>query len=113
MTFKIELGLGLAAAFALGEGCAALPRVSGEAAARARSRWPDSSFAQLEEGRATYVRRCAGCHALALPDSRSERQWKAVLDEMAGEAKLTPEERTLVEQFIFSVRTPAPPGGGS
>jgi cytochrome c5 len=93
---------------ALGAGCAAaLPRPSAETVARAQGRWPDSTLEQLEHGRAVFAQRCAGCHALPLPDSKSEAEWKKVLDEMGAEAKLTSDERTLVERFILSVRTRA------
>ena len=92
----------------LGAGCAAsLPRPSAATATRAQGRWPDSTFAQLEQGRSVFVQRCSGCHALPLPDSRTEAQWKKVLDEMAEEAKLTVDERVLVERFVLSVRTRA------
>lgn len=90
----------------LGAGCAAsLPRPSAATAARAQGRWPDSSLAQLEQGRSVFVQRCSGCHALPLPDTRTEAEWKKVLDEMAGDAKLTLDERVLVERFVLSVRT--------
>ena len=93
---------------ALGAGCAAaLPRPSAETAARAQGRWPDSTLEQLEQGRDVFASRCSGCHALPLPDSKSEAEWKKVLDEMAAEAKLTAGERVLVERFLFSVRTRA------
>lgn len=90
----------------LGAGCAAsLPRPSAATAARAQGRWPDSSLAQLDQGRSVFVQRCSGCHALPLPDSRTEAEWKKVLDEMAADAKLTLDERVLVERFVLSVRT--------
>jgi len=90
----------------LGAGCAAsLPRPSTATAARAQGRWPDSTLAQLEQGRSVFVQRCSGCHALPLPDSRTEAEWKKVLDEMGAEAKLTANERVLVERFVLSVRT--------
>ena len=93
---------------ALGAGCAAaLPRPSSATLARAQGRWPDSTLEQLEHGRAVFTQRCAGCHALPLPDSRSEPEWKKVLDEMAADAKLTPDERVLVEHFVLAVRTRA------
>ncbi len=93
---------------ALGAGCAAaLPHPSAATAARAQGRWPDSTLEQLEHGRDVFAQRCSGCHALPLPDSRNEAEWKKVLDEMAAEAKLTVDERVLVEHFIFSVRTRA------
>jgi cytochrome c5 len=94
------------AALGLTLGCAAaLPRPTAATAARAQGRWPDSSLAQLEEGRAVFVQRCSGCHALPLPDSRNEAQWKKVLDEMSADAKLTASERVLVERFVLSART--------
>jgi len=90
----------------LGAGCAAsLPCPSAATATRAQGRWPDATLDQLEEGRAVFVQRCSGCHALPLPDSRTEAQWKKVLDEMAAEAKLTADQRVLVERFVLSVRT--------
>jgi cytochrome c5 len=93
---------------ALGAGCAAaLPRPTATTVARAQGRWPDSTMEQLEHGRAVFAQHCSGCHALPLPDSHSEPEWKKVLDEMAAEAKLSPDERVLVERFVLAVRTRA------
>ena len=53
-----------------------------------------------------YVRRCSGCHSLPMPDAKDEAQWAKVLDEMSKEAKLTANERVLVERFLLTMRTP-------
>jgi len=90
---------------ALGAGCATVPRPTAETVARAQGRWPESTLESLERGRVVYVQRCSGCHALPLPDAHSEPEWHKVMDDMADEAKLTTEERALVERFVLSVRT--------
>lgn len=99
-----------ALAFAVGAGCAALPTPSPADAVRAQRRWSEASVDSLARGRELYVRRCAGCHNLPLPESRSEEAWIKVMDEMAEEAKLSPDERVLVERFLLTMRDrpPAP-----
>jgi len=62
-----------------------------------RARYADASLAGLRQGRALYVARCAGCHALQSPSSLAPEKWRGevrqmrekrrvVLDETASEA---------------------------
>lgn len=47
-----------------------------------RSRYADASLAQLSRGRASYVARCAGCHALKSPASLAPETWRGEVREM-------------------------------
>jgi hypothetical protein len=83
---------------------AALPRVSSEQAAKAAERWPGVTLEQLEDGRTLYVNKCAGCHNLRLPESRSAEAWPSILDRMQIKAKLTDDQKTHILQYILTVR---------
>ncbi len=91
-------GLALAAA-----ACVALPHPSPADAVRAQARWPTASATSLEEGRTTFVRRCAGCHRLPLPRHHTATDWPRLLTEMGRRAKLLPPERELIERFLVTL----------
>jgi hypothetical protein len=57
----------------------------------------------LEEGRQAFVDGCSSCHALPRPEQKRADQWPKILDEMAGEAKLTPSQKRLIGQFLVTM----------
>ncbi len=84
--------------------CAAALRHPTEADARAVApRYPGTTAADLERGRALYVRRCAGCHAVPLPSAHTPAEWPDVLGEMAGRARLSAPERADIERFLVAL----------
>jgi hypothetical protein len=87
-------------------GCAGLRQPTGGDVARVQAVWPDATLEELTLGRTTYVRRCAGCHQLFLPETRSAERWARSLDEMGEKAKLTPEERRVIERFLVALAAP-------
>lgn len=95
---RLALILFLAAA-----GCVALPHATPEDVSRAQQRWPEVNASVLAAGRASYVARCSGCHALHLPSEKSPDEWPRALDEMAQDAKLTPQDRELIERYLVTM----------
>jgi len=97
------------AALALTAGCAAALRqpTPADASAVAPS-WPGTSLEDLARGRASYVRRCAGCHALVLPSARAPRAWPALVERMAARARLSPRQTLDIQRFLVAVARDAP-----
>jgi len=54
-------------------------------AERARAKYADASLDELSHGRALYVARCAGCHALKSPDSIAPEKWRGEVRAMRKE----------------------------
>jgi hypothetical protein len=100
--------LGTLALLALAACSAPLPHPTARDAAQARVRWPGATLDSLEAGRRLFVFRCSGCHRLHRPEERSPAAWPDVLDDMEREARVTPEERALIEQFLVTASAEAP-----
>jgi cytochrome c5 len=64
---------------------------------------PGTTLADLERGRAVYVRRCSSCHALVLPTAHPPAKWPGLVDGMAAKARLAPGEREDVVRFLVAV----------
>ena len=86
-----------------GLGCATVPRPNEVDVARAQTHFPGATLASLEAGRRAFVDSCSGCHALPKPEKKSADQWPKVLDEMAGEAKLSTSQKNLIAQFLVTM----------
>jgi hypothetical protein len=66
----------------------------------ASEKWPGTTVDDLERGRAVFVSRCAGCHNLPLPDSKSPEEWATVVGDMATGARLSPADQDLVLRYL-------------
>ena len=88
----------------------ALPHPTPADADRARLSWPSADVASLEAGRETFVQRCAGCHALPLPQQHTPAQWPAVVFLMGHRKKLGAVELQAIERYLVTVagRPPEP-----
>jgi hypothetical protein len=73
-------------------------------AERAAKRWPGFTQEMLTHGQELYETKCARCHMLYKPASRSEQEWKDVMVSMARKAKLKNDEKELIEQYLFTMR---------
>lgn len=91
---------------ALAVGCAALRHPTPGDASLASARWPGTTMADLERGRAVYVRRCSACHTLVLPTAHSAEEWPVLVDAMTEKARLTPEQREDVTRFLVALAPP-------
>jgi mono/diheme cytochrome c family protein len=91
-------------ALVLAAACAAaLRRPTAVDVERAAVRWPGTTVADLERGRAIYVRRCSTCHTLYLPTAFAARDWPPIVDTMAKKARLTPAEKADVTRFLATL----------
>jgi cytochrome c5 len=86
-----------------GLGCASLPRPTAADVTRAQTHFPQATLDSLEAGRRAFVDSCSGCHALPNPQKKRADQWPKVLDEMAGEAKLSTSQKNLIAQFLVTM----------
>lgn len=86
--------------------CATLAQPTPVDAAWAATRWPDATEDELRRGRALYVKRCAGCHALRLPERYPASTWEHHVDEMATRAKLPAGERETMLRFLLTMSRP-------
>ncbi len=67
--------------------------------------WPGTTKADLEKGRSAYVERCAGCHALPLPEEYPAQAWLGIMDRMAPKASLSDKERIDILRFTQATST--------
>lgn len=74
---------------------------------------PAADLAGLKTGRSRYVARCASCHRLSAPDDAPEGGWGKVLDTMAPKAKLSSEDRRLVEVYLRTIASEPPEMGNA
>lgn len=80
----------------------ALPPVRAADLDAARERWPDTTRADLDEGRSLYAAKCSGCHPLVLPDEQPRDQWPSWVDRMAARAGLAPAEQRSLTRYLWS-----------
>lgn len=87
--------------FVGGPGCAvALPAPTAADSVAAQPRWPGTTAADLERGRAVYVRRCGGCHHLHHPSEEKPERWPDLVRKMAPRAKLAGDEARDVLRYL-------------
>jgi mono/diheme cytochrome c family protein len=61
---------------------------------------------KLMAGRKLYVGHCSGCHNLHFPQEYTAAQWDLQLDEMQVKAKITDQERELIQLYLTSQPSP-------
>ncbi|MCA9514077.1 MAG: hypothetical protein KC635_03975 [Myxococcales bacterium] len=99
----------ICSAAALVAACAtAVPRPTEGDQARAAARWPDLGPTDLDDGRALYVNRCSGCHALVPPKSRPPMAWPHEVALMSERAGLDDRERELVTRYVVTMSEERP-----
>jgi len=67
---------------------------------RVRSRFPDTTLAELETGRRLYLSRCTSCHAPVAPSSVPAERWPLEVREMSERARLGQDERSVVKYLV-------------
>lgn len=84
--------------------CAASPiiRPAPVNVAWANKRWPEATLASLDAGRTLYIGKCSGCHSLHAPSQVVGDPDPMRFDDMAKQARLAPEERTLIERYLMA-----------
>ena len=97
---------GLASLSACGyppEGAAPKP-LAPDALQAAATRYPGVTPEQIADGETTFSARCNGCHHYPDRDAFSEAQWPVILDRMAKNARLTPQQHEDVLHFVLASR---------
>jgi len=84
--------------------CATLaPHPTVEDVARAPTRSPAVTLADLERGRSLYLGRCSSCHHAFEPASKSVDSWPAYIDKMKQRAKLSDGDAALVLDYLVTM----------
>lgn len=58
----------------------------------------------MNTGYVLYRRKCGNCHYLYRPAEFTEMKWKSVMPVMSLKAKLSPEEKNLILNYILSAK---------
>lgn len=89
-------------------GCAGrIPEPTQADALRAATRWPGTTVESLAHGRALYVERCSGCHALHLPHEKPADAWPALVHKMAPRSKIdAPTEQEIARYLTITASAP-------
>ena len=61
-------------------------------------------LSELNLGRAAYIKKCASCHTLYLPDKYDAPTWHSQVIQMSERAKLTKEEEQQVIKYLSGNR---------
>ncbi len=59
---------------------------------------------ELNLGRTAYIKKCASCHTLYLPEKYSTAAWSSKVHEMSDRAKLSKEEEIQVIKYLSGNR---------
>jgi mono/diheme cytochrome c family protein len=61
-----------------------------------------ATLAELQQGHELYLNNCGKCHKLYDPGSRTDVQWKQVLETMAPKAKLNSDQSYLIFRYLVN-----------
>lgn len=61
----------------------------------------------LKVGRKLYIGRCAACHNLKDPKSIAPADWPEMVERMASNAKITPDQQRAITQYVVSISAAA------
>jgi mono/diheme cytochrome c family protein len=84
-------------------GCVSMEQIAPPVTAQMATRG-GTSMGTLQEGRHLYTGRCAACHSVDPVAKHSPKDWRKIMDDMAGKAKLTPTEKSAVLAYVLSAR---------
>ena len=86
-----------------GCGSAALPTAADSDAVRAQSRWPSTTAAELNRGRALYLGHCSNCHLPVPPARFTAAVWPKHVGDMRKRAGLTAIEAEAVQRYLMTM----------
>lgn len=89
--------------------CVTLPPLSRGQLALTAEKWPGTDQAQLDVGLGLYKGRCSKCHWILSPAALKKDKWEDVYEEMAENAELKPEEKDLLQRYLWALTVEAPP----
>ena len=59
----------------------------------------------MEAGRKLYVAKCARCHKFYDPAKYSDAKWHEWMDKMSKKAKLKPDQKDILSEYLETFRT--------
>ena len=63
---------------------------------------PGASLEVLHAGRLLYTKRCNSCHNLYQSEQFTEDQWRKIIIDMQGRAKLTKQDTELIQKYLIA-----------
>ena len=72
---------------------------------RGRSSHPDLTLDELNQGRAKYVAKCAGCHHLYAPTVLAPDGWRGMVAEMRERSNLTDADEHAIVTYLTVMST--------
>jgi len=72
---------------------------------RASQRFPGTTLADLNEGKAQFEKKCSKCHSLNKPFAVPEKVLTKVMPQMADKAHIDDRTKDQVYAYIITVRT--------
>jgi cytochrome c5 len=103
-TLALCVGAGLVACARL-----SLPAATPADVERAQTRWPGTTTAELEQGRALYRGRCTSCHQPVAPWRIGADEWPGHVAEMQDRSGLSEAEAELVLRYVVTMADRGPP----
>jgi mono/diheme cytochrome c family protein len=75
---------------------------------RVKTKYPDYTLAELNEGKALYEQNCGSCHGLKKPSSEPEGEWKEIVPEMTEKAnkkgaKIDARQQELILKYVITM----------
>ncbi|MFZ4583013.1 MAG: hypothetical protein ACOYM7_10230 [Paludibacter sp.] len=59
-----------------------------------------ADISKLQQGRELYINKCGSCHTLFAPEKYNKTDWAKWVNRMAPKAKLTEEQKVLVQAYL-------------
>ena len=66
---------------------------------------PSPASNNMEAGRKLYTAKCARCHKFYNPANYSDDKWREWMDKMSKKAKLKPEQKDVLSEYLETFRT--------
>ncbi len=61
-----------------------------------------ATLTELQQGHDLYQANCSKCHKVPKPNSRSNKDWKKVLEKMIPKAKLNQDQSYLIYRYLVN-----------
>lgn len=106
-TSRVLGGFAAALLFACAGPLGGLPEPTARHLGYTRSNGQATSLTSLQHGRKLYVNRCSACHALYKPAQFKAAEWPTLVERMAGNAKLNPDQKRDVLGYLAAVAAEA------
>ena len=86
-----------------GSGAGPYPAPTAKNVAAAERHGQVTTLATLKVGRKLYIGRCSSCHGLKDPAFLTPAEWPEMVQRMADNAKINPDQQRAITQYLVSV----------